>query len=52
VRAEPTTFLLAPGRELPGLEQVVERRDGFEVVEKTGEAEEVARETDPRGDGT
>jgi hypothetical protein len=51
VRAEPTTFLLAPGHELEGLEQVVERNNGFEVAEKTGEAEQVARETDPRADG-
>jgi hypothetical protein len=34
VRAEPTHFLLAPGHHVPEVEQLVERRGGFEVVKK------------------
>lgn len=49
VRAESTTFVLAPGHEMPDVEDVVARGDGFVVVRKhRGLPEEVARETDPR----
>ena len=49
IRAEPTRFLVVPGHELPEIESVVERRPAYFVVEKREEeAEEVARETDPR----
>ena len=34
VRAKPTHFLLAPGHENEAIEQVVERRRRFQVVEK------------------
>lgn len=34
VRADPHRFVVAPGHVVPDLEQVVERRDAFEVVEK------------------
>ncbi len=50
VRAEPTTFLIAPGHEHPDLERVVSKRGPFQIVEKVQEA---ARRTvirlDPRG---
>ena len=42
VRAHPRRFLLAPGHERPELERVVERHNTYLVVEKTGEAGEVA----------
>jgi hypothetical protein len=49
VRAEPTRFAVVPGHEVPHIERVVDRRPGYLVVEKQEEdAEEVARETDPR----
>ena len=49
VRAEPTHFIVLPGHELPDVETVVERHDGFYVLRKNpGGPAEVARETDPR----
>jgi hypothetical protein len=48
VRANPRRFILVPGHEIPEVEVVVEREDGYLVVEKVGAAGEVAAETDPR----
>jgi hypothetical protein len=48
-RAEPTRFVVVPGHEQPEIETVVERHPTYLVVEKREEdAEEIARETDPR----
>jgi hypothetical protein len=43
VRESPIRFIVAPGHEIPDVEVVVERHDGFHVVEKTA-AEQVAAE--------
>jgi hypothetical protein len=50
LRARPTRFAVAPNEEHVSLdvERVVEEREGYWVVEKFGEAAEVAEETDPR----
>ena len=48
VRASSTHFLLVPGHEIPAIERVVEREGNFVVVEKLGDAGQVAEETDPR----
>jgi hypothetical protein len=49
IRAESTHFVVVPGHELPEVETVVERGDGFVVVEKhDGLPAQVAREHDPR----
>jgi hypothetical protein len=48
VRADPRHFLLLEGHELPAFEVVVERRDTYVVVEKTGEAGAAATASDPR----
>lgn len=50
VRSNATHFLLVPGHEIPAIERVVERQASYVVVEKVGEAAEVAEETDPRDD--
>ena len=34
LRADPTRFAVKPGHELPDVERVVERHDGYFVVEK------------------
>jgi hypothetical protein len=34
VRAEPTTFLIAPGHEQADIERVIEKRGRFQIVEK------------------
>lgn len=48
VRAEPDRFLLVRGHENVEIERVVERSDGYVVVEKAGAAGEIAEELDPR----
>ena len=47
LRADPTHFAVKPGHELPDVETVIERRDGYVVVQKDpGEPAELARRTD------
>ena len=49
VRADPTHFAIYPGHELPDVEDVVEKHDGYDVVRKrAGDAAELAEQTDPR----
>ena len=48
VRAHSRRFFLIPGHEEPEVETVVERREGFFVVEKHPEEAGVAESTDPR----
>ena len=48
VRADPRRFFVVPGHELPEFEKVVNRRPEYLVVEKFGEAGEVAEAADPR----
>jgi hypothetical protein len=48
VRKEPTHFLVAPGHELPEIEVVLSRTEGYQVVRKAGEAAELVAAKDPR----
>lgn len=48
VRANPRRFIVKPGHERPELEEVVDRPDGYLVVEKVGDAGAVAERTAPR----
>jgi hypothetical protein len=49
VRGDPTQFIVIPGHELPAIETVVSRGDGYLVVRKEGGVpEEIAEATDPR----
>jgi hypothetical protein len=48
VRAIPTQFVVAPGHELPEIEEVLFRSDGYQVVKKRGDAAELATAEDPR----
>jgi hypothetical protein len=51
VRADPHRFVLVPGHEVAGVEVVIERKPGYVVVEKLGEAgRAAARDTHPRAD--
>jgi hypothetical protein len=55
VRADPGRFFVKPDHNRPEIERVVEEHEDYWVVEKFGEAGEVARETDGRphnGDGS
>jgi hypothetical protein len=47
-RAESRRFLLLEGHDVPEVERVVERHDGFMVVEKFAESGDIAQATDPR----
>jgi hypothetical protein len=49
VRSDPRRFLIRPGHEDLKVDRVVERHSEFTIVEKFGEASEVAIERDPRG---
>lgn len=49
MRADPTHFAVYPGHEIPDIEDVVDKRDGYDVIRKqAGAAAKVAEETDPR----
>ena len=48
LRSRGNRFALIPGHEDPTLERVVEHNERFLVVEKTGEAGEVASDVDSR----
>lgn len=48
-RGDPTQFIVIPGHEMPTIETVVSRGDGYLVVRKQGGvAEAIAEATDPR----
>ena len=51
LRRSPVRFLVVPGHESADVEIVVEAHDRYLVVEKVGEAAEIARERDPRSRG-
>lgn len=48
VRADPGCFVVATGHEVAGVEVVVARRDGYNVVRKLGEGHAFAVRYDPR----
>jgi hypothetical protein len=49
LRSDPRRFAVVPGHEVPDVEHVIERADGYDVVEKlAGDAAKLAEETDPR----
>jgi hypothetical protein len=50
VRADPRQFVVAPGHELPEIENVVARMSAYQIVIKEGEAAEFVAEHDPRGE--
>src|SRR5215213_368670 len=48
VRTNPVWFAVAAGHALPEIEDVVERRANYDVVEKQGEAARLVAGLDPR----
>ena len=50
VREDPRRFIVVPGHENPEFEEVVERHDRFNVVEKFGAAGRAAERHDTTGD--
>jgi hypothetical protein len=51
VRSDPRRFVIVPGHELPDVETVIERNEGWEIVEKAPEVTGTVEALDPRGDG-
>jgi hypothetical protein len=49
LRANPRTFAIIDGHEIPEVEEIVGRTERYIVVEKAGQAEaEIVEHTDPR----
>jgi len=49
LRSDPQQFAVHPGHEYPDVEEVVERRNGYDIVAKNkGIPERIAEQTDPR----
>jgi hypothetical protein len=48
LRAQPTTFAVAPGHVIADVESVVEETDRFSIVRKHEEEGAIAEATDPR----
>jgi hypothetical protein len=49
IRSDSQLFAVHPGHELPDVEDVVERRKGYNIVRKgKGTPEEIAERTNPR----
>lgn len=48
IRSESTTFAVFPGHVIPDIETVLTENERFTVVQKRGEAGNVADENDPR----
>ena len=45
LRADPTRFAVKPGHELPNVERVVERHEGYVVIQKAkGDAAQLAED--------
>ena len=51
VRSDPLAFAVAPGHEIPDVEDVVASSDHHVVVRKHPETAPIVRERDPRSDG-
>ncbi len=49
IRAHPRRFVVVPGHEYSDVENVVEARPGYLIVEKRDQAGQVAERHDPRG---
>jgi hypothetical protein len=48
VRSEPTQFVVALGHELPEIQVVISRGDGYQLVRKQGDAADLVAQKDPR----
>lgn len=47
-RQDSAVFVVGVGHDLPQIEKVVHRGEGYQLVRKQGEAGRIARESDPR----
>ena len=51
VRAHPRRFFMLEGHDIPDVEDVVERHEGWMVAEKHPAEAGIAEQTDPRSSG-
>jgi hypothetical protein len=51
VRSDSRRFVVLPGHELPDVERVIERHEGWAVIEKAPEVTDTVEALDPRRDG-
>jgi hypothetical protein len=49
VRSDPRRFIVLPGHEELWVERILDRRNGYLLVEKEGPTAAMAESTDPRG---
>ena len=52
VRSDSSRFVIVPGHEVPDVETVIERNEGWAIVEKAPEVTGIVEELDPRTDGS
>jgi hypothetical protein len=50
VRSDPRRFVIVPDHEVPDVETVIERNEGWAIIEKTPEVTRTVEALDPRGD--
>jgi hypothetical protein len=49
LRSDPRQFAVHPGHDYPDVEEIVDRRKGYDIVSKNrGIPEQIAEQTDPR----
>jgi hypothetical protein len=48
VRSDSRWFVVVPGHEVPDVETVIDRHEGWNLIEKDPEVADVVEETDPR----
>ena len=51
LRSDSRWFVVLPGHEVPDLETVIERHEGWAMVEKAPEVSDTLEALDPRSDG-
>ena len=52
VRSESRWFVVKPGHETPDVETVIDRHDGWYLIEKDPEVAPIVEATDPRNEST
>lgn len=48
IRGDSAHFVIVPGHEVPDIETVIERHDGWVVIEKAPEVRDIVEAADPR----
>lgn len=50
VRSDSRWFVVVPGHETPDVETVIDRHDGWNLIQKHPEVDEIVEATDPRSE--